>query len=540
MPVLAPAPRRRSTALPSIALAAILLAGAALPASAQLTAFRQAVAESAASDEDLSAFYRGRDFQGLWTGADDAAVARRNALLTAFALSDVHALPDGLYDADSLLARLAAADTPAEAGAMDVELSRLFLSYAADVGTGILTPSEVDSHNKREVALADPLALLEGLSAAEVPLAFLQDLAPDSAEYARLLAAKLRLESLIAAGGWGPQLAAGRLEPGATGSAVVALRNRLTAMGYLAPSVTASYDAAITEAVRAFQAGHGLTADGIAGESTIAEINIPAERRLEQVIVAMERERWLGDDRGERHIWVNLVDFTAKIIDHDIVTFQTRSVIGAQSGDRQSPEFSDQMEYMVINPSWYVPRSIIVNEYLPQLQRNAGAAGHLRITDSNGRVVDRGSVNFSNYNARNFPFAMHQPPSTSNALGLVKFMFPNPWNIYLHDTPAQDLFTREVRAFSHGCIRLDDPFDFAYVLLAPQEADPEGYFHDILDTGAETRVTLDQPVPVHLDYRTAFTDVTGGLEFRRDVYGRDALIWEALVAEGVEAPGVQG
>ncbi len=533
------APSRLRRGLYAGLLAALTLP-MAMPAAAQLTAFRQSVAEGAATDDALAAFYRSRDFAGLWTGSDAAAIDRRNALLTVVAQAGAHGLPAGRYDAPALMARMQAAVTAADRGAVEVELSRLFLRYAADIGTGILTPSEVISLNHREVALRDPLALLNGLATSDQPLTYLQDLAPHSLEYARLLAARLRLEGLIATGGWGPQVAAGRLEPGDSGAAVIALRDRLVAMGYLAPSVTATYDESIAEAVRAFQAGHGLIQDGVAGEGTIAELNIPAEQRLQSVIVAMERERWLGDTRGERHIWVNLVDFTAKIVDHDIVTFQTRSVIGAHSGDRQSPEFSDVMEYMVINPSWYVPRSIVVNEYLPQLQRNAGAAGHLRITDGNGRVIDRGSVNFGAYNARNFPFAMHQPPSSSNALGLVKFMFPNPWNIYLHDTPSQDLFQREVRAFSHGCIRLDDPYDFAYVLLAPQMDDPEGYFQSIVRSGAETRVNLDREVPVHLDYRTAFTNVDGRLEFRRDVYGRDALIWEALAAEGVAVPGVQG
>jgi L,D-transpeptidase YcbB len=304
-------------------------------------------------------------------------------------------------------------------------------------------------------------------------------------------------------------------------------------MEYLVPTATRTYDAAIQAAVERFQLAHGLEADGVAGEGTLAEINVPMDERQKSIIVAMERERWTNAPRGDRHVWVNLCDFAANIVDHDEMTFRCRAVIGATSEDRQTPEFTDLMEFMVINPSWSVPRSIVVNEYLPQLQRNAGAAGHLRITDRSGRVVDRGSVNFGAYNARNFPFAMSQAPSRSNALGIVKFMFPNQYNIYLHDTPAKDLFAREVRAFSHGCIRLADPVGFAHHLLARQTADPDGLFEQTLNTGAETRINLEQPIPVHLDYRTAFTDVTGGVQFRRDIYGRDARIWNALSAEGV-------
>jgi murein L,D-transpeptidase YcbB/YkuD len=272
----------------------------------------------------------------------------------------------------------------------------------------------------------------------------------------------------------------------------------------------------------------------------LEQINIAPEERLKSVLVAMERERWLNIDRGDRHVWVNLTDFTAKIVDHDIVTFETRSVIGARDTDRQSPEFSDEMEHMVINPTWFVPRSIIVGEYLPSLQADPTSVGHLEIVNSRGQVLDRTNSDFSQFTESTFPFSMRQPPGPRNALGSVKFMFPNRYNIYLHDTPAQNLFVREVRAYSHGCIRLDDPHEFAYALLAPQVSEPVGYFQSILRTRQETQVNLDQHVPVHIDYRTAFTNADNQLEFRRDIYGRDAQIWQALARQGVAVPGVQG
>ena len=195
-------------------------------------------------------------------------------------------------------------------------------------------------------------------------------------------------------------------------------------------------------------------------------INMSAEDRLKSVIVAMERERWLNlpGGKGERHILVNLTDFSARIMDNDHETFRTRAVIGMHKDGRRSPEFSDEMEHMVINPTWHVPRSIAVKEYLPKLRANPNAVSHLRVVNSRGQTISRGSVNFAAYSARTFPFALKQPPSPRNALGLVKFMFPNKYNIYLHDTPHKDLFSRETRAYSHGCIRLADPFDFAYEL----------------------------------------------------------------------------
>ncbi len=538
------APLRAEGVTPSVTQAAAQMvqqAGqAGQPGEAiERAAYRQAVATAAAQDADLAAFYGGRDYSGIWSGRSDIARDRRNALLAAFSDAPAHGLPAARYDPAPVIAALHAATTPAEQGRMEVELSRLLLRYARDVQTGVLTPGKVDALIKREVPLRSRLATLHAF-AASAPAAHLRALPPATPEYGRLMREKLRLEALAAAGGWGAAVVADRLEAGDTGPAVVALRNRLIAMGYLRRTASAAFDAALHGAVQKFQLAHGLADDGIVGPGTLAEINAPVEARLRAVIVAMERERWNNAPRGDRHIWVNLADFTAAIVDHDVVTFRTRSVVGAPATDRQSPEFSDLMEFMVINPSWYVPRSIITKEYLPQLQKNPGAVSQLVITDRSGRQIDRAAVDFSSYTAANFPFAMREPPSQGNALGLVKFMFPNPYNIYLHDTPAKSLFSREVRAFSHGCIRLNDPFDFAYALLAPQAEDPQAFFAERLSTGRETRVDLKDPVPVHLDYRTAFTLATGEVEFRRDVYGRDARIWDALAREGVEILAPQG
>ncbi len=508
-------------------------------ASAQVTAFRQAVAEASARDEDLAAFYRDRDFEGIWSGTTGADRNRRNALMSTFSDASAHGLPAARYDTNAITAQLQAATTPDQQGKMEVELSRLFLQYARDVQTGMLTPSRIDAGIKREVPYRSRLGTIAAF-AQSTPAAFLRSLPPSSPEYTRLMGEKLRLERLLAEGGYGATVGARKLEPGSSGQEVVNLRNRLMVMGFLDRSATQTYDATIQAAVQQYQAANGLSADGTAGESTIQQINLPLERRIQSVIVAMERERWSNRPRGVRHIWVNLTDFTAAIVDNDRVTFSTRSVVGAVQPDRESPEFSDVMEYMIINPSWYVPRSIITKEYLPMLQRNPNAVSQLVLTDSAGRSVSRGAVNFSAYNERNFPFSMREPPSQGNALGRVKFLFPNPYNIYLHDTPSQSLFQREVRAFSHGCIRLDDPFDFAYALLAKQTADPVAFFTERLNTGAETRVDLVEPVPVHIDYRTAFTNITGSLQFRRDVYGRDAKIWAALAQAGVAVRAVQG
>ena len=498
-------------------------------------AFRQAVAEAVAGEEGAAAFYRERGYAPLWATGDEAGAARISALLGALERAGDHGLPTARWDVAALRARLLAARTPREVGGAEGALTRAYLDYATALSSGLLDPAEVAPLLVREVPRPDAMDLLHRMEGEPGPARALRALAPVAPEYGRLMRQRAALERVVAAGGWGPPVEAPTLEPGDEGPAVVALRDRLFAMGFLARSASPAYDAALRRAVTAFQERAGLATDGIAGPATLAALNMEPEARLGQVLVAMERERWTNFDRGARHVWVNLADFSAAVVDEGRVTFRTRSVIGKDAQGRETPEFSDVMEHMVINPTWYVPRSIVVGEYLPRLRQNPWAVSHLEMTDSRGRSVDR-SRGFSQYSERSFPYAMRQPPGPENALGRVKFMFPNKYNIYLHDTPQKHLFDRDRRAFSHGCVRLAEPFEFAYVLLAPQEEDPEGFFQRVLETGAERRVTLEEPVPVHIVYRTAFTDAEGRLHTREDVYGRDAAILRALTAAGA-APG---
>ncbi|MDA5094776.1 L,D-transpeptidase family protein [Aliiroseovarius sp. KMU-50] len=496
------------------------------------SAFAQAIAEAAARDKSIASFYKANGYKAIWTGKASKDRSRRKALLSALSKAGDHGLPVTSYNADVLKTNLRSVKSVRDLGKLEVQMSKLFLEYARDVQTGVLAPSRVDSGIVRQVPLRDRAKLLAAFAKSS-PSRFLKALPPKTPEYQRLMKEKLRLEKQLAKGGWGAAVPAKSLKPGQSGPAVVALRNRLKAMGYLKRSSTQTYDATIQKAVQQFQLSHGLSPDGVVGKGTMNEINTSMQKRLSSILVAMERERWMNIDRGKRHIWVNLTDFTAQIIDGGKVTFQTRSVVGKNTHDRRSPEFSDVMEFMVVNPTWNVPRSIATKEYLPMLKKNPNAVSHLKLIDRRGQTVNRGAVDFTQFTAKTFPFAIKQPPSNKNALGLVKFMFPNRHNIYLHDTPSKSLFAREVRAFSHGCIRLSDPFDFAYALLAKQTSDPKGTFHAALKTRRETQINLKTHVPVHLVYRTAFVPAKGRANYRRDVYGRDAKIWAALSKAGV-------
>ena len=511
-----------------------LMVGSVHPVLAQngSSEFAQTVAKAAAGDRVIAEFYETTDYRPIWTDRSSKSWKRRAAFLKAVKDAPSHGLPTERYRLDILNINPRRVRSQQDLGRLEVELSRLFLRYAHDVQTGILEPSEVDEEIGRKVPHRDGASILSAFSSSP-PDAFIQALPPSSREYAQLREEKEHLERLIGGRGWGPKVQASLLKPGAEGEEVVQLRNRLVAMGYLRRNASKVYDLRMQQAVAVFQFDHGLLPDGVAGPITLRQVNVSPTTRLSQVMVAMERERWMNMPLGDRHVWVNIPDFHVRIVDDGQVTFVTRSVVGARGDNRRTPEFSDVMEHLVINPTWYVPRSITIKEYFPRLKVDPNSVAHLTLFDSVGEVVERDSVEFALFDEKNFPFEMKQLPGERNALGVVKFMFPNLYNVYLHDTPHKKLFSEGARAFSHGCVRLGDPIDFAYALLRRQVADPEEFFLDRLATGEEIVVRLEEHVPVHLVYRTAFTQADGRIQFRRDIYGRDARIWEALKGAGV-------
>jgi len=530
---------RRSASTAAIGAAALAWVALGEPASAQVTAFKQAMAEAAASSDAIAQFYRETNYEPIWTGEDDAE--RRQALMNAMALADDHGLPVDRYTPDVLRRIFSDVTSVRQRGFAEVEATKLFLSYARDLQSGILDdPKSIDPGIVRTLPRRDQVKQLTQLSTSD-PTLFMRGLIPTTPAYTRLLKTKMALENVLAEGGWGPLVRANSLRPGDSSASVIAMRDRLVRMGYLDRTPVANYDSALEAAVREFQSDHGLEADGVAGAGTIRQINVEPVERLRSVIVGLERERWLNFEEGlgSRHVLVNIVDFQTQLFDDGKVTFETISVVGRSRVDKQTPEFSDEMEHMVINPTWFVPRSIATKEYLPNMQANRNANSYLNFYDASGRQVSRQSINFNAYSARTFPFNMRQPPSDRNALGLVKFMLPNRWNIYLHDSPAKNLFNADVRAFSAGCVRLSKPFEFAYTILARQEADPETFFQTILATGQETQVDLEEHIPVHITYKTAVVPAQGRIQYRPDIYGRDGRLWDALNAAGVSLRAVQ-
>jgi murein L,D-transpeptidase YcbB/YkuD len=465
-------------------------------------------AATARFENDLPAIervYARRAYEPLWTTI--AGLTSRGQRV----LDEIRrAREQGLEPRDYLLDaidRQLSASFPDAAPALDVLVSLAVTRYAHDLGWGITLPSEVDRANAYETREFTPDDVLSRVTEAPDPALALRSYEPPTFVYRDLKQALAELRAVAAAGGWQPVTAGPVLREGDRGPRVEELRQRLAERGDLPANEREgdTYDAALTAAVRRFQDRHGLTVDGICGPAVVAELNVPVSTRIQQVRLAMERIRWLPLPTSGRRVVVNLADFRAYLLDGDGITLESRAIIGKRYS--ATPMFTATMTYVVINPYWNVPVSIYRAEILPHVRRDPDYLRRNHMEPAGNTV--------------------RQLPGPWNALGRYKFMFPNPHNVYMHDTPARTLFERADRAFSHGCIRLERPAEFAALLLGPQGWTPE-QLQRTVEAGRQVVVPLATPVPVTISYATAFRKPDGVLHFRRDVYGRDRKLLDAL------------
>jgi murein L,D-transpeptidase YcbB/YkuD len=316
------------------------------------------------------------------------------------------------------------------------------------------------------------------------------------------------------------------LKPGDSNPAVVTLRQRLAASGHLKGEAAATntspvYDNELVEAVKSFQELHAVKASGVVDAPTLAAMNVPIDRRIEQIELNLERWRWMPDDFGEHHFMVNVPYFHLLARKDNKTVMDIRVVVGKPGNE--TPLFSDEMESVVFSPYWNIPDSIAQNETAPAMARDPAYLAKQNIEilrTSGGGTVSASEVNWDDPNALR-GLAFRQRPGSRNALGNVKFLFPNEHNVYLHDTPADSLFGRPTRAFSHGCMRVEEPEKLAaYVLQGYPEWTPET-MNAAMHSGVEKHVKLKEKIPVHVVYFTAWVDEKDGLHFQPDIYGYD-------------------
>lgn len=483
--------------------------------------------------ETLRRIYPARNFEPIWLDGDALAPHAEAFMDWLINGPASQGLRSDHYHLDAIEGLIR--DTPGAMVDTELALSDAFLVIASHFLAGRLNPETLDAEwvaNRRHRDLAPLIDDIAVLGAGPV----LETLLPTAPEYMALVERLAELRVLREAGGW-PAIEPGEtLRTGDIGLRVAQLSARLQASGDYPGGASAGgspdiFDDELAAAVMRFQSRHGLTADGLVGRASLAALNQPIQNRINQIIVNLERWRWLPESLGERYVIVNIAGFSLDVIEAGESTMQMRVVVGRPY--RRTPVFSDTIRYLVLNPSWEVPTRIATQDKLPLIRENPGYLADqgfnvLQGWGADERSIDPATVDWSTVTASNFPYRLRQGPGPLNALGLVKFMFPNRFSVYLHDTPSRNLFAEDARAFSSGCIRLERPLDLAELLLGDNEAFPRTEIDRIIEQGREQTVSLPRPIPVHLLYWTVWVDDTGTLQFRDDIYGRDQPVLQEL------------
>jgi murein L,D-transpeptidase YcbB/YkuD len=481
------------------------------------------------SAPDLSCFYDRRKYAPAWIG-EKGVRPDSDELIAALADAPADGLDSERYRLADLRQRLAQTRTssvPGDLAELDLRLTDAFLRLAADLRNGAVNPQLIYPDCEIDIPEVDLSASLESALASGHVRAAIADLAPAHAGYKALKTALAQMRASAAHGGWPTVPDGPPLKPGDRGERVAAVRAHLEASGELPPAASASgsaaaprdlFDAPLQAALVKFQDQHGLDADGHVGKGTLAALNVTAEQRIRQIEVNLDRWRWLPHDLGERYIMVNIAGFTFDLVEAGRSALSMRVVAGKVTN--RTPMFTGRMTNIVLNPYWNVPASIARKEVIPHMERDPGYLA------KEGLEVIR---NGSNVEVR-------QKPGPKNALGRVKFLFPNRFDVYLHDTPSRSLFSRTVRSFSHGCIRVEKPIELAEYLLKDDPVWTPKRIAAVIAKGKEAWVNIPKPLPVHLVYWTAWVDDAGILQLRDDIYGRDKPLMDVLGAEKPAAP----
>ena len=524
---------------------ALLVAGGCAPADSPIRASLRARVDPARHGVDsrfpmVVRFYRARNFRPVWT---TSIGARREAFELEVALDRAQAEGVERKGAEALrIHDLLGALRPTLFGPLppphrlaelDVLLTRSYFASAVQVVGGRVHARDLPIDWRTGPRAIDLVAELgAALSERRVGDA-LHRLDPPHPGYVALRAAWQRYRAFGAAGGWrrvgpGPPLRVGRIA-----ARVVALRERLAAEDDLAPPLadSARYDVVLAQAVRRFQRRYGLDTTGVVGPRDIEALDVPTVDRARQIELNLERWRWVPDSLGERCVLVNIPEYTLRVMERDRVVSTMRVVVGKPGWP--TPVFSAALRYVVFNPLWNVPATIAAGEVLGEVQKDPDylARNNIRVYDGEGRdaqEVDPATIRWALLSSENLPYAFRQDPGPANPVGHVKFMCPNPFSVYLHDTPSSQYFRRIDRAYSHGCVRVEKPLELAEYVLAGRPGWDHAGIAAAIDTSRNQAVGVPAPLPVHILYFTAWVDEDGQVEFRRDLYGLDDLLDRAL------------
>jgi L,D-transpeptidase YcbB len=491
---------------------------------------------SVASTIVVPDFYERREFRPAWkkrSSVDDLLRAIRDSEADGLDPRDYHLIP-----LERLRRELDAGPTPTPSmrADFDILLTDALVRLGYHVMFGKVDPERLDSawNMSRQIIDFEPAAIIQRALDSDAIYQAIDSEKPKHPFYKDLKAALAKHRAIKAAGGW-PQVPDGpKLELGMRDERVLLLRRRLIMTGDLVPRSSEStqiFDNALAEAVKVFQRRHGLAAEGTVGPGTLAALNVPVEDRIQQLRVNLERGRWVLHTLGSTFIGVNVAGYHAHYVKDGQMMWQGRAQVGRPY--RQTPTFKAEMTYLVFNPTWTVPPTILTKDYLPSLKRDPGYAQRkgLKVIDRAGRVIDPGQVDWSRYSTGNSPYLLRQDAGPRNALGRVKFIFPNDHAVFLHDTPNKTLFDKNERAFSSGCIRVEHAMELAQLLLNNEGGWDRKAIDKVVASGKTRTVFLHDPIPVLLLYWTAWVGSDGRVNFRHDLYDRDKLVQKGLASD---------
>ncbi|EIJ41974.1 hypothetical protein BegalDRAFT_1071 [Beggiatoa alba B18LD] len=501
---------------------------------AQPTVILKTANKTLQSVEQQKQLYSHRAYNPVWTN-EHTLTAQGKALLNTLAQAELEGLNPEVYSV-SLLQRLTTQypNTLEALAELEMLYTDAFLLYGSHVHDGRINPKTVNKewYIAPEIPWDGVSALENALSSAQPMDAFLASLPPPHLEYARLRTAlKVYNDYLKTAGDWVTLPLGKKIQPNERSPQIKLLRERLRFSGELTDESKRTdeelYDNKLVNAMKSFQIRHGLADDGVLGDSSRKMLNISLAERIEQIKLNMERWRWVPRDFGEQYILVNIPAYRLDVYEHGKRIYDMKVMVGRT--DRNTPIFTEKMTYLVLNPHWGVPYSIAVKDILPKLRKDASylSRQNMRVF-ANGTELNGQAINWSQVSSSNFPYQLRQNPGDGNALGKIKFMFPNKFSIYLHDTPKRSLFGLNDRALSSGCIRVEQPLNLASYVLGNSDKWNKDSIQKAIQSGKHRIVNLDQPLPVYLLYWTAWIDDEGTMQFRDDIYQHDERSLQAL------------
>ena len=484
------------------------------------------------SQIELPKIYSNSNYEAIW-----ADKKNRNDLIESLIKSEEEGLIPNDYHLERINRILANTKyrkmKDLDVANLDMLLTDALMLYASHLVSGKVEQSQIRSKwdvdlNQRPKGI-DSLVTIT-IKNENVKWA-LQSLKPQHYYYL-LMKQNLRTYKEIANdGGWPSIPVIDKLEKGDKDERILIIRKYLKINKDLILSKVEDetlFDDELEVAVKKFQERHNLTADGVIGKGTLEQMNVSIEDRIDQIRINLERARWTLHQTEEDFLMVNIAGFKVRRIKNRQEVFSSRVIVGKYH--KETPIFKGMMQYIIVNPTWTLPYSIATSETLPKLKKDPGylAAKHMIIMDRSGKVLDPNKINFHEYSAGNFPFIVRQKAGPWNALGQVKFIFPNKNAIYLHDTPSRSLFNKQDRAFSHGCIRTEDKWELLMSLMDDPDVWNMDKINEILDSGETTRIDLPKPLPIYLLYRTTGVYGKGKVYFIKDVYKRDPAVLKAL------------